>query len=97
MRAQMDIDLEPERYKHHLLKEIPQRFHDLIDVRRFGPGERLVFLPYTREILIRRKAGCPPIGCSTLVLRSARPTRLPCVADVVWTCQAFLGTLFNHS
>jgi NitT/TauT family transport system substrate-binding protein len=49
-RAQMDIDLEPERYKHHFLKEIPVRFHDIIDVRRFGPGERIVFLPYTQDM-----------------------------------------------
>lgn len=49
-RAQMDIDLNPERYKHHFLKEIPARFHDRIDVRRFGLGERLVFLPYTQEM-----------------------------------------------
>ena len=52
-RAQMDIDLEPERYKHHFLKEIPARFHNMIDVRRFGPGERMVFLPYTREMFNR--------------------------------------------
>ena len=49
-RAQMDIDLEPERYKHHFLKEIPERYHHLIDVRRFGPGERIVFLPYSQEM-----------------------------------------------
>lgn len=49
-RAQMDIDLEPERYKHYFLNEIPDRFHDLVDVRRFGTGERIVFLPYTREM-----------------------------------------------
>lgn len=33
----------------YYLREIPERFHDLIDVRRFGPGERIVFLPYTSE------------------------------------------------
>ena len=49
-RAQMDIDLAPERYKHFFLNEIPERFHDLIDVRLFGTGERIVFLPYTREM-----------------------------------------------
>ncbi len=49
-RAQMDIDLAPERYKHHFLKEIPARFHDKIDVRRFGLGERIVFLPYTQAM-----------------------------------------------
>lgn len=48
-RAQMELDLQPEPYKHHYLKEIPRRFHDLIDVRRFGPGERIVFLPYTSD------------------------------------------------
>jgi NitT/TauT family transport system substrate-binding protein len=48
-RAQMDLDFEPERFKHHYLKEIPERFHDLIDVRGFGTGERVVFLPYTDE------------------------------------------------
>lgn len=46
-RAQMDLDLTPEPYKHHYMREIPERFHDLIDVRAFGPGERIVFLPYT--------------------------------------------------
>ena len=35
------------------------RFHDLIDVRAFGPGERIVFLPYTA----RRTSG-PNNGCS---------------------------------
>jgi NitT/TauT family transport system substrate-binding protein len=49
-RAQMDIDLEPERYKHYHLNEIPERFHHLVDVRLFGTGERVVFLPYTREM-----------------------------------------------
>jgi NitT/TauT family transport system substrate-binding protein len=49
-RAQRDIDLEPERYKHYFLKELPEKYHDLIDVSGFGPGERLVFEPYTREI-----------------------------------------------
>ncbi len=48
-RAQMELDLEPEPYKHHYLKEIPERFHDLVDVRRFGPGERIIFLPYTAD------------------------------------------------
>ena len=35
---------------HALLQErIPERFHPLMDTRRWGPGERLVFEPYTRE------------------------------------------------
>lgn len=48
-RAQADIDLEPDRYKHHYLKELPERFHERVDVRLFGPGERVVFLPYSEE------------------------------------------------
>lgn len=49
-RAQRDIDLEPERYKHYFLKALPDRYHALVDVRAFGTGERLVFEPYTPEM-----------------------------------------------
>ncbi|MDX1404125.1 MAG: hypothetical protein R3192_06295 [Woeseiaceae bacterium] len=49
-RAQRDIDLRPELYTHYYLKELPERFHDRIDTRRMGPGERIVFEPYTREV-----------------------------------------------
>lgn len=49
-RAQSDIDVAPERYKHHYAKELPERFLDRVDVRRFGPGERIVFLPYTKSM-----------------------------------------------
>jgi NitT/TauT family transport system substrate-binding protein len=52
-RAQMDLDFEPERYKHYYLREIPERFHELIDVHGFGTGERVVFLPYTAEMYER--------------------------------------------
>jgi NitT/TauT family transport system substrate-binding protein len=49
-RAQRDIDQEPERYKHYLLKELPEKYHTAVDLNSFGTGERLVFEPYTREI-----------------------------------------------
>jgi hypothetical protein len=49
-KAQRDIDLRPERYTHYYKKEMPARFHDLMDTRRWGPGERLVFEPYTKEV-----------------------------------------------
>jgi NitT/TauT family transport system substrate-binding protein len=52
-RAQMALDFEPERHKHYYLREIPERFHHLIDVRGFGTGERVVFLPYTSEMYER--------------------------------------------
>jgi NitT/TauT family transport system substrate-binding protein len=46
-RAQMDLDFQPERYKSYYLNEIPDRYKSKVDVRRFSPGERIVFLPYT--------------------------------------------------
>jgi NitT/TauT family transport system substrate-binding protein len=52
-RAQMEIDLAPELYKHYLLKSIPERLHTTVDVTGFGPGERIVFEDYTREMYER--------------------------------------------
>jgi len=49
-RAQMDIDLRPELYKHYHLRAVPEKYRDQVDVRTFGTGERIVFLPYTREV-----------------------------------------------
>jgi len=54
-RAQQDIDMEPEVYKHYFLKELPERYHGMVDVRTFGPGERLVFEHYPREIFERTR------------------------------------------
>lgn len=48
--AQRDLDLAPERYKKYWPRELPADLVDLVDVRRFGPGERIVFQPYTREM-----------------------------------------------
>lgn len=52
-RAQRDIDVEPERYAHYFLRELPERYRGMVDVHRMGPGERLVFEPYTRETFER--------------------------------------------
>jgi ABC-type nitrate/sulfonate/bicarbonate transport system substrate-binding protein len=52
-RAQREIDLEPERYKHYWEREMPADLLELVDVRRFGPGERIVFEPYTRDMFER--------------------------------------------
>ena len=49
-RAQRDIDLRPELYTHYYQKEFPKRFHGIMDTRRWGPGERIVFEPYTKEV-----------------------------------------------
>ena len=48
-RAQRDIDLRPELYTHYYRNEFPERFHARMDTRRWGPGERLVFEPYTEQ------------------------------------------------
>ena len=47
--AQRDIDLRPELYTHYYKNEFPERFHAMMDTRRWGPGERLVFETYSRE------------------------------------------------
>jgi hypothetical protein len=49
-RAQRDIDLRPDLYTHYYKKEFPVRYHTKMDTRRWGPGERLVFEPYTKEV-----------------------------------------------
>jgi ABC-type nitrate/sulfonate/bicarbonate transport system substrate-binding protein len=49
-RAQADIDLRPDRYTHFYKNEFPERFHSIMDTRRWGPGERIVFEAYSREL-----------------------------------------------
>jgi len=51
--AQREIDLEPERYKHFWARELPGDLLEGVDVRRFGPGERIAFEPYTRDMFER--------------------------------------------
>jgi len=53
IRAQTDIDSEPEKYKKYFLTEIPERYVKEVDVRRFGNGERVVPQPYTQEMFER--------------------------------------------
>lgn len=48
--AQRDIDLRPDLYTHYYREEFPPRFRDMMDTRRWSPGERLVFEPYTKEV-----------------------------------------------
>ncbi len=56
LRAQTDIDFEPEKYKHYFLHETPEKYNSMIDVRRFGVGERVVPQLYTREIFEKTQA-----------------------------------------
>lgn len=55
-RAQGDIDVSHQPYTHYYANELPERHRALVDVRRFGPGERLVFEPYTQEMYQRTQA-----------------------------------------
>jgi hypothetical protein len=49
-RAQQDIDLRFERYVHYYRREMPEKHRDRMDTRLYGPGERIVFLPYTEAM-----------------------------------------------
>jgi NitT/TauT family transport system substrate-binding protein len=55
-RAQMELDFAPEKYRHYYRNEIPERYRDKVDVRRFSTGERIVFLPYTKEMYEKTQA-----------------------------------------
>ena len=54
-RSQREIDMAPEVYKHYFLNELPERYHGMVDVRMFGPGERLVFEAYPKEVFERTR------------------------------------------
>jgi len=49
-RAQADIDVSHQPYTRYYANELPERHRALVDVRRFGPGERFVFEPYTQAM-----------------------------------------------
>ena len=52
-RAQEDIDIDPTPYKHYYINHLKEPLRSLADVRAFGPGERIVFEPYTRAMYER--------------------------------------------
>jgi len=49
-RAQRDIDLRPDLFTHYYRKEFPAKYMSQMDTRRWGPGERIVFEPYTQDV-----------------------------------------------
>lgn len=49
-RAQTDLDQMHQPYTHYYLNELPERHAELVDVQRFGPGERIVFEPYSEAL-----------------------------------------------
>ena len=85
--AQRDIDLRPELYTKHYRNEFPKRFLSQVDTRRWGPGERIVFEPYSKEVFERSfewvrehgifegndmGAGCYEDACVSLASREAK-------------------------
>ena len=48
--AQADLDRMHQPFLKYYLNELPERHAKLIDVGRFGPGERLVFEPYSESM-----------------------------------------------
>ena len=55
-RAQADIDITHQPYTRYYANELPERHRALVDVRRFGPGERFVFEPYSQDMYNRTQA-----------------------------------------
>jgi len=51
--AQTDIDQQHQDYVHFYNNELPERHAKLVDIRCFGPGERIVFEPYTKSMYER--------------------------------------------
>ena len=83
-RAQMEIDLRPELYKHYHLRSVPEKYRDQVDVRAFGTGERIVFLPYTSEVFDATRqwtearnlfSGAPSAGYDEVALVLSRTDR----------------------
>jgi len=52
-RAQRDVDLRPDLYTRYYKNEFPESFHAKMDTRCWGPGERIVFEPYDKEMFER--------------------------------------------
>ena len=74
-RAQRDIDLRPELYTHYYKNEFPERFHATMDTRRWGPGERIVFEPYSRRCSRSRATGSPSAASSPIPAWAAGSTK----------------------
>jgi NitT/TauT family transport system substrate-binding protein len=49
-RAQVEIDAHAEKYKDYFERLVPDRFKDMVDVRAFSSGRRIVFEDYTEEV-----------------------------------------------
>src|SRR6266852_1531916 len=70
--AQTYIDLQVELYKHYWLRAMPEDLAELVDVRRFGPGERIVFEPYTKDMSDRTQCWMDAHGLLDLADKTSR-------------------------
>jgi ABC-type nitrate/sulfonate/bicarbonate transport system substrate-binding protein len=82
-RAQRDIDLRQDQFLHYWTREMPEDIASLVDVRRFGPGERIVIAPYTKEMFDRTQEWLAAHG-----LLDREIPQPPAFADVVMTSVA---------
>lgn len=82
-RAQADIDVMHQPYTGYYANELPERHRTLVDVRRFGPGERFVFEPYTQAMYDRTQAWINERG-----IFLAEPTNRGAYADAVIRLEA---------
>ena len=64
-KAQQDIDIDPAPYKRYYLNHLKEPLRSLADCRAFGPGERIVFEPYTPEMYERAVAWMNSWGLNT--------------------------------
>jgi ABC-type nitrate/sulfonate/bicarbonate transport system substrate-binding protein len=49
-RSQIEIDAHAEKYKDYFERLVPERFKDMVDVRAFSSGRRIVFEEYTQDV-----------------------------------------------
>jgi NitT/TauT family transport system substrate-binding protein len=49
-RSQLEVDAHSEKYKEYFRSIVPERFRDMVDVRAFSNGRRIVFDDYTEEV-----------------------------------------------
>jgi hypothetical protein len=80
-RAQGDIDADHQQYTHDYLREMADEFKPLVDVRAFGPGERIVFRPTRARCTNARIAGSARWTCSRLTSSARSTMRRPLPSD----------------
>src|SRR5690348_9194477 len=63
-RAQRDLDLRPEKYTHYYKNEFPERFHSIMDTRRWARASDWCSSPTPRKPTTRPSNGSPSTASS---------------------------------